>query len=270
VEQGASMWARMKQKPFALWVIAGGLWYAGLAFLAVGIPFVIAGGILAGGGFLLILFVFIAIFLISGTFAFRAKRWAFIVGAVMSILLLALFGPNIATSLSNPAESTFWLSISIVPLLVLVLIFAVLAYRNAKTGLEHKPYLSNVKSTGGLLTVAVIGFVIGGLVAGAIGGSVILGNISGAPADISIVKDASSSSQPYVPGNFTVHLSAGGKVTWINRDTTAHTVTSTTGLFNSGTIGVGSTWSHTFTTAGTYPYYCTIHPMMTGTIVVIQ
>jgi plastocyanin len=35
-------------------------------------------------------------------------------------------------------------------------------------------------------------------------------------------------------------------------------------------MGVGSTWSHTFTTAGTYPYYCMIHPMMTGTIVVIQ
>ncbi len=268
MEASGSMWARMRQKPFALWVIAGGLWYAGLALLSLAIQFAIAGG-LAGGGILLILFVFIAIFLISGAFSFLGKRWAFAVGAAMSILLLALFGPNIATSLSNPAESSFWIGISIVPLLILVLIFAVLAYRNAKTGLEHKPYLSSVKSTGGLLTVAVIGFVIGGLVVGAIGGSVILGNISGVPADIEIVKDASSSSQPYVPGNFTVHLSAGGKVSWINKDTTAHTVTSTTGLFDSGTSGVGSTWSHTFTTAGTYPYYCTIHPMMTGTIVVM-
>src|SRR5947209_14465498 len=155
----------MRQKPFALWVIAGGLWYAGLVLLSLAIQFAIAGG-LAGGGILLILFVFIAIFLISGAFSFLGKRWAFAVGAAMSILLLALFGPNIATSLSNPAESSFWIGISIVPLLILVLIFAVLAYRNAKTGLEHKPYLSSANSTGWLLTSTALGFVLGGLDAG--------------------------------------------------------------------------------------------------------
>src|SRR3989442_10147484 len=216
------MWARMRQKPFALWVIAGGLWYAGLALLSLAIQFAIAGG-LAGGGILLILFVFIAIFLISGAFSFLGKRWAFAVGAAMSILLLAMFGPNIATSLSNPAESSFWIGISIVPLLILVLIFAVLAYRNAKTGLEHKPYLSSVKSTGGLLTVAVIGFVIGGLVVGGIGGRVIPRNPSRVPADIEIWKEASSSSPPYLPGNFTVAPSARRQGSRINKDTTAPT-----------------------------------------------
>ena len=109
------MWVRMGQKPFALWVIAGGLFYAGLALLALGLPIVIAAGILAGGGFLLILFLFIAVFLISGVFVLREKRWAYIAGAAMSILLLLLFSSNLAASLSNPADSSFWLSISVLP-----------------------------------------------------------------------------------------------------------------------------------------------------------
>src|SRR2546428_9257898 len=204
------MWARMRQKPFALWVIAGGLWYSGLGPLSPTIQFAIAGG-LAGGGILLILFVFIAIFLISGAFSFLGKRWAFAVGAAMSILLLALFGPNIATSLSTPAESSFWIGISIVPLLILVLIFAVLAYRNAKTGLEHKPYLSSVKSTGGLLTVAVIGFVIGGLVVGAIGGGGSHSNTFRDPARITNSKEAARSAQPPAPRDVKVALPAGRK-----------------------------------------------------------
>jgi plastocyanin len=68
------------------------------------------------------------------------------------------------------------------------------------------------------------------------------------------------------PGNLTVAV--GATVKWTNKDGVGHTVTSTTGEFNSGTIASGGTFTHQFNTAGTYPYRCTIHSNMNGTITV--
>jgi hypothetical protein len=59
----------------------------------------------------------------------------------------------------------------------------------------------------------------------------------------------------------------GAMVTWTNNDTLAHTVTSTeAGLFDSGTIAPGGTFTHTFNEAGSFAYSCAIHPSMTGVI----
>src|SRR5438034_3869265 len=148
------MWARMRQKPFSLWVIAGGLVYMALSLLYLGLPFAIMGGILAGGGFLLILFVFVAVFLIAAAFSFRQKRWAYVLAAVSSLVLLVLFGSFLLGSASNPADSGFWLSMSGLPALTLVVIFSILSLRSAKTGLAQKRYLASPHSTGGLLTLA--------------------------------------------------------------------------------------------------------------------
>lgn len=63
-------------------------------------------------------------------------------------------------------------------------------------------------------------------------------------------------------------VSAGTTVKWTNKDGVAHTVTSTTGLFDSGTIPNNGVYNYTFATAGTYSYYCTIHPDMAGVIIV--
>ena len=68
-------------------------------------------------------------------------------------------------------------------------------------------------------------------------------------------------------------VSVNTTVTWTNKDGAAHTVTSGTpgvpnGDFNSGNMAPGATFSHQFTAAGSYPYYCGIHQSMTGTITV--
>ena len=63
-------------------------------------------------------------------------------------------------------------------------------------------------------------------------------------------------------------VAVGTTITWTNQDAVGHTVTSTSGLFDSGTLGQGGTFSFTFTTAGIFDYRCTIHPSMTGTITV--
>ena len=70
----------------------------------------------------------------------------------------------------------------------------------------------------------------------------------------------------FTPGSITV--SVNSTIKWTNNDGVAHTVTSTSGLFDSGNISSGSTYSHQFTATGTYPYKCTIHSSMMGTVIV--
>lgn len=58
-------------------------------------------------------------------------------------------------------------------------------------------------------------------------------------------------------------------ITWTNYDSAKHTVTSDSGSeLDSALLGKGDTYSHTFNTAGEYPYHCTPHPYMTGKIIV--
>lgn len=68
----------------------------------------------------------------------------------------------------------------------------------------------------------------------------------------------------------TITVAAGTTITWTNKDATGHTVTSKDGKFvGSGTLGTGGVFTYTFSTAGTYDYYCMIHPLyMTGTVIV--
>jgi plastocyanin len=65
-----------------------------------------------------------------------------------------------------------------------------------------------------------------------------------------------------------IMVSVGSTVTWTNNDSISHTATSNTGAFDSGLIGAGGSFSFTFQSAGTFPYHCTIHPGMVGSVVV--
>jgi plastocyanin len=66
----------------------------------------------------------------------------------------------------------------------------------------------------------------------------------------------------------TLTVKAGTTVTWKNTDGEPHTVTSDTGLFRSGGLDQDDTFSFKFDKPGTYKYLCSIHPKMTGTIIV--
>jgi plastocyanin len=71
----------------------------------------------------------------------------------------------------------------------------------------------------------------------------------------------------FSPKTFTVP--AGATVTWTNHDNAAHTVTSADNQFKkSPVLKTGQRFSNTFATAGTYSYFCSIHPRMTGKIIV--
>ena len=60
----------------------------------------------------------------------------------------------------------------------------------------------------------------------------------------------------------------GTTVTWVNCDTPTHTATSDVDVWDSGALTPGATFQRTFNTAGAFPFHCTPHPTMKGTVVV--
>ncbi|MEM3094381.1 MAG: cupredoxin family copper-binding protein [Nitrososphaera sp.] len=93
---------------------------------------------------------------------------------------------------------------------------------------------------------------------------------AGGTAAVSIVQGASSkTNDAYNPNP--AQISAGSAVTWTNDDSVPHTATSgqnatPDGTFDSGILQQGASFSFTFEEAGEYPYFCTLHPNMVGTI----
>jgi plastocyanin len=71
----------------------------------------------------------------------------------------------------------------------------------------------------------------------------------------------------FTPASITIHV--GDTVTWTNHGPSAHTATANNGSFNTGVLQKGQSGSHTFNTAGTFSYICSIHPFMHGTVVVL-
>ncbi|HVQ59714.1 MAG TPA: cupredoxin domain-containing protein [Solirubrobacterales bacterium] len=67
-----------------------------------------------------------------------------------------------------------------------------------------------------------------------------------------------------------VVIRTGGKVIWQNDDTAPHTATADDGSFDTGNLLRGKIKSETFKEAGTYPYFCAIHPTMHGTVEVVD
>ena len=66
----------------------------------------------------------------------------------------------------------------------------------------------------------------------------------------------------------TLTVPTGTTVTWLNRDEDVHTVVSTTQAFRSGGLETDDAYSYKFTKPGVYQYFCTLHPLMTGKVIV--
>ena len=70
----------------------------------------------------------------------------------------------------------------------------------------------------------------------------------------------------FEPANLTIN--AGDSVEFINEDGAPHTATADNGSFDTGNLGRGQKATLTFSTAGTYSYFCAVHPSMKGSITV--
>ena len=91
---------------------------------------------------------------------------------------------------------------------------------------------------------------------------------------ISMVPGSSAPNNPKFYDPSPANVAVGTTVTWKNDDATLHTATSGTpdsgpsGEFDSSYLAKGKTFQHTFDKAGTFDYYCTLHPFMIGQVVV--
>jgi plastocyanin len=66
----------------------------------------------------------------------------------------------------------------------------------------------------------------------------------------------------------TLTVSVNSTVTWVNKDDVPHVIASNDGIFKSKALDTDEKYSYTFSKAGTYSYYCSVHPKMVGKIVV--
>jgi plastocyanin len=108
------------------------------------------------------------------------------------------------------------------------------------------------------ITCVAVPFAAGILVAAAISFPVISAPVSDSKVEID--------NFAFSPARITVK--AGTTVAWLNADDTPHTVASSSKLFKSKVLDTDGSFSFTFATPGMYEYFCSLHPYMTGTVVV--
>jgi plastocyanin len=102
----------------------------------------------------------------------------------------------------------------------------------------------------------------------------LLSSIRGKESEVRELTSAKATTAAVVIDNFsfspkTFTVPAGAAVTWTNHDKVPHVVTSADDHFKkSPVLKTGQSFSNTFATAGTYSYFCSIHPRMTGKIIV--
>jgi plastocyanin len=108
---------------------------------------------------------------------------------------------------------------------------------------------------------ALVAAVLGAVVGSGLAGSVLVARAASPATAVSI------DNFTFTPQTLTVK--AGTTVTWTNRDDIPHGIASQNNAFaRSNALDTDDSYSFTFTTPGTYKYFCYVHPHMTGTIVV--
>ncbi|HEV2110111.1 MAG TPA: cupredoxin family copper-binding protein [Gammaproteobacteria bacterium] len=105
------------------------------------------------------------------------------------------------------------------------------------------------------------------LLLAAVGGALVTGTVRAGDPPAAAAQQVKVFNYKFDPEVLTIP--AGTTVTWSNKDEVPHTVMSSDKRFtSSGALDTGDTYSYTFTTAGSYEYFCTLHPFMKGKVVV--
>ena len=114
-----------------------------------------------------------------------------------------------------------------------------------------------------MLRPIITSTVLGAVVGSALAGGVLFARAEGTPNAVTIDNFS------FTPA--TVTVKAGTTVTWTNKDDIAHGIGATNNAFpKSKALDTDDSYSFTFTTPGTYQYFCYLHPKMVGSIVVEQ
>jgi len=247
-------------------VTAAGLGY----FILFGSAQIIADGISGNVPFYDYIHVpFIILFGLSIVATWAKPKLGYLMGLISGVAGIAVLSPfTFVKGVSSPADfGLFFYVITIFPMMLAAASYSLIAYLDLRN--PNRPISSNRLYLRRLIIILILGFMIGGVTVGSLAAGTENQLLSSANsnADIAILRGAAVQGSPaYSPGNFTVK--AGNTVTWVNKDTTVHTVTSASGLFDSGNLSPGQTWSHAFTQGGFYKYYCTLHVWMKGNVTV--
>jgi plastocyanin len=115
--------------------------------------------------------------------------------------------------------------------------------------------------SGAAVVVALLGFALANHASG-----------SSSPRSTATVpgKAAAVTIKNYAFAPQTLTVKAGTRITWTNRDSTAHTATADQGSLDTGTINPAQSKTIDFQRPGTYTYHCAFHAFMTGTITVVR
>lgn len=214
---------------------------------------------------------FIILFALSIVATWAKPKVGYIMGLISGVVGIAVLSPfTFVKGVSSPANfGLLFYAITIFPMMLAAALYSLMAFLDLRN--PNSPISSNRLYLRRLTIILILGFIIGGVTVGSLAAGTenqLLSSVN-STADITIPRGAAvQGNVAYSPGNFTVK--AGKTVTWVNKDTTVHTVTSgTSGLFDSGNLSPGQTWSHAFTQSGVYKYYCTLHSWMKGNVTVI-
>ena len=212
---------------------------------------------------------FIILFTVSIILVRAKPRAGYTIATISGLAAVSIFTPfTFVKGVSSPADFyLFVYVVTIFPLILMTVSYSLLELLERRNpSRSASPSFSLLRRT---VVFLVIGFIMGSLTVGALAAGTenqLLASV-GSSADIVIPQGAGTPGNTgYNPLNFTV--TAGKTVTWANKDTTVHTVTSTTGLFDSGNLNPGQTYTHSFSQLGVYKYYCTLHSWMQGNVTV--
>jgi len=215
--------------------------------------------------------IFSVLFIVLGYLSWNRNRWGYLGAGILPLAVISLLQASPVASfqaiLQNPdGQTPFALFLPYYVALFVAVPYGLYGFH--LSGRPHSVFPQITRTS--ILAFVAIGIVVGGLLVGFFAASTesrLLGQ-AGSNADVTIVLGASSSSNAYFfsPANFTAKV--GQTVTWVNHNSGPHTVTSNTGVFDSGSISSGAAFSFTFTQAGIYPYHCSYHSWMSGLIVV--
>ena len=222
--------------------------------------------------FLVFIIPFVVLFYAFAYFSWRQNRWGYLGGAITSLVFVILNGSDLGRILSTTADPEFASVFTVVVSSLTAVPYGIYGFYTSKRPATTFARLPSQISPGSILALLMLGFVIGGLFIGALSAGTISRLLSTAATgkDVIIVPGAVNvnNGRFYDPATLTVNV--GKTVVWFNKDTGAHTVTSTatTPLFDSANMDPGIVFQYTFNQAGTYDYVCTYHSWMTGKVIV--
>lgn len=215
---------------------------------------------------------FLTVYTLAIVGIWRRPKLGYIATAIASALSLALFGAlgNPISALAGPADAlSFVFAITLLPSFIAALLYSVLGLREVRKQPTTPTQPTRTIPRYSIGSILILGFVLGGLVIGLMAGATqsrLLAN--SAPADITILLGAASTSNPQFYDPTTFQARVGQTVTWLNKDTAAHTVTSNANLFDSGNLAIGARYQFTFIQQGTFHYFCSYHSWMPGEVIV--